>query len=90
MNEWFAYQVGVPINDDGDFTDAYTFHGNPEKVFREFFGGDNPFAEFFDRFDRILDWLADWLIDWLTDWLANWLIDWLINWTIEPLNQLNN
>jgi len=41
-------KVGVPINDEGDFTDAYTFHGNPEKVFREFFGGDNPFAEFFD------------------------------------------
>jgi len=41
-------KVGVPINDEGDFTDAYTFHGNPEKVFREFFGGDNPFAEYFD------------------------------------------
>nr|KAF6437444.1 DnaJ heat shock protein family (Hsp40) member B13 [Molossus molossus] len=30
------------------WTHGYVFHGNPEKVFHEFFGGDNPFGEFFD------------------------------------------
>lgn len=35
---------GVP-SDAGGFTDGYTFHGNAEKVFRDFFGGSNPFAD---------------------------------------------
>lgn len=36
---------GVPesSSDVGAWTYGYTFHGNPEKVFRDFFGGDNPF-----------------------------------------------
>ena len=36
---------GVPAGsaESGAWTQGYTFHGNPEKVFREFFGGDNPF-----------------------------------------------
>ena len=36
---------GVPkgIYESGAWTQGYTFHGNPEKVFRDFFGGDNPF-----------------------------------------------
>ena len=36
---------GVPTGsvESGAWTHGYTFHGNPEKVFREFFGGDNPF-----------------------------------------------
>lgn len=35
----------------GAWTSGYTFHGNAEKVFRDFFGGDNPYQEFFDRVD---------------------------------------
>ncbi|XP_032057404.1 dnaJ homolog subfamily B member 13 [Aythya fuligula] len=40
---------GVPLEggDDDSWTGGYVFHNNPDKVFREFFGGDNPFAEFF-------------------------------------------
>nr|CAB3238721.1 hsp40 heat shock protein 40 [Phallusia mammillata] len=40
---------GVPSNEGSGFTPGYTFHGDPEKVFREFFGGANPFADFFDK-----------------------------------------
>jgi len=44
---------GVPAGSGaaGAWTQGYTFHGNAEKVFREFFGGDNPFQEFYDRVD---------------------------------------
>ncbi|XP_039263045.1 dnaJ homolog subfamily B member 13-like [Styela clava] len=35
---------GIP-SDRGGFTNGYTFHGNAEKVFRDFFGGSNPFAD---------------------------------------------
>merc|ERR1711894_139472 len=44
---------GVPSGsgEAGAWTNGYTFHGNPEKVFRDFFGGDNPFQEFHDRVD---------------------------------------
>uniref|UniRef100_A0A6J0SFX0 DnaJ homolog subfamily B member 13 isoform X1 n=1 Tax=Pogona vitticeps TaxID=103695 RepID=A0A6J0SFX0_9SAUR len=40
---------GIPLEFgvDTPWTKGYVFHGNPEKVFREFFGGDNPFAEFY-------------------------------------------
>ncbi|KAM9204990.1 dnaJ homolog subfamily B member 13 [Mergus octosetaceus] len=40
---------GIPLEggDDDSWTGGYVFHNNPDKVFREFFGGDNPFAEFF-------------------------------------------
>ncbi|KAL6098962.1 dnajb13 [Pungitius sinensis] len=31
----------------GAWSSKYVYHGNPEKTFREFFGGDNPFADFF-------------------------------------------
>ena len=36
---------GVPHGtiDSGAWTQGYTFHGNADKVFRDFFGGDNPF-----------------------------------------------
>ena len=36
---------GVPqgSGETGAWTQGYTFHGNSEKVFRDFFGGDNPF-----------------------------------------------
>lgn len=36
---------GVPAGSGkaGAWTQGYTFHGNAHKVFRDFFGGDNPF-----------------------------------------------
>ena len=36
---------GVPVGSgqSGAWTEGYTFHGNDIKVFRDFFGGDNPF-----------------------------------------------
>ncbi|XP_064628446.1 dnaJ homolog subfamily B member 13-like [Lineus longissimus] len=44
---------GVPEGSGsaGAWTSGYCFHGNAEKVFRDFFGGDNPYQEFFDRVD---------------------------------------
>ncbi|XP_007889371.1 dnaJ homolog subfamily B member 13 isoform X2 [Callorhinchus milii] len=41
---------GIPteFGETGAWTNGYTFHGNPKKIFRDFFGGDNPFADFFD------------------------------------------
>ncbi|XP_070569154.1 dnaJ homolog subfamily B member 13-like [Ptychodera flava] len=44
---------GVPSGsgEAGAWTEGYTFHGDSHKVFRDFFGGDNPFAEFFDGID---------------------------------------
>lgn len=44
---------GVPSGsvETGAWTKGYTFHGDAEKVFRDFFGGDNPFQEFYDRVD---------------------------------------
>ncbi|XP_041902208.1 dnaJ homolog subfamily B member 13-like isoform X3 [Corvus kubaryi] len=40
---------GIPLEfaSDNPWSVGYVFHNNPDKVFREFFGGDNPFAEFF-------------------------------------------
>ncbi|XP_034294673.1 dnaJ homolog subfamily B member 13 isoform X2 [Pantherophis guttatus] len=37
---------GIPLEFgiDTPWTEGYVFHGNPEKVYRQFFGGDNPFA----------------------------------------------
>ena len=36
---------GVPSGsvETGAWTQGYTFHGCADKVFRDFFGGDNPF-----------------------------------------------
>ena len=36
---------GVPegSGESGAWTQGYSFHGCAEKVFRDFFGGDNPF-----------------------------------------------
>lgn len=34
---------GVPTADE-EFLDGYVFHGDPKKVFKDFFGGSNPFA----------------------------------------------
>lgn len=37
---------GIPeeAGENGAWTAGYTYHENPEKIFRQFFGGDNPFA----------------------------------------------
>lgn len=42
---------GVPVgaDDANAWTSGYTFHGDTDRVFREFFGGDNPFQEYYDR-----------------------------------------
>ncbi|XP_072283285.1 dnaJ homolog subfamily B member 13 [Pyxicephalus adspersus] len=42
---------GIPTEFGGKeaWTSGYVYHGNPEKTFKEFFGGDNPFADFFSR-----------------------------------------
>jgi len=44
---------GVPESsvEAGAWTNGYTFHGDADKIFREFFGGSNPFQEFYDRVD---------------------------------------
>ncbi|XP_010601569.1 dnaJ homolog subfamily B member 13 isoform X3 [Fukomys damarensis] len=41
---------GIPLEFGAQtpWTTGYVFHGNPDKVFHEFFGGDNPFSEFFE------------------------------------------
>ncbi|KAL7983122.1 hypothetical protein Chor_010464 [Crotalus horridus] len=38
---------GIPLEFgiDTPWTEGYVFHGNPDKVFRDFFGGDNPFSD---------------------------------------------
>lgn len=38
---------GVPVG-KLDWDDGYTYHGQAEKTFYEFFGNDNPFAEIFE------------------------------------------
>ncbi|KAG7516267.1 dnaJ-like subfamily B member 13 [Solea senegalensis] len=40
---------GIPpqCGSDGAWSSKYTYHGRPDKTFRQFFGGDNPFADFY-------------------------------------------
>ncbi|XP_043996245.1 dnaJ homolog subfamily B member 13 [Gambusia affinis] len=40
---------GIPVEftKGGAWSSKYTYHGNPDKTFRQFFGGDNPFADFY-------------------------------------------
>ncbi|XP_051781726.1 dnaJ homolog subfamily B member 13 [Erpetoichthys calabaricus] len=40
---------GIPpeYGGSGAWTSGYVYHGNAEKVFHDFFGGDNPFADFY-------------------------------------------
>ncbi|KAI3373115.1 hypothetical protein L3Q82_006445 [Scortum barcoo] len=40
---------GIPpeFGSGGAWSSKYVYHCNPEKTFRQFFGGDNPFADFF-------------------------------------------
>ncbi|EDV25013.1 DnaJ-like protein subfamily B member 13 [Trichoplax sp. H2] len=42
-------KAGVPMSEaEGQtFTEGYVFHGDAERVFREFFGGNNPYADYF-------------------------------------------
>lgn len=35
--------VPVGVGDGESWTPGYTFHGDADRVFRDFFGGDNPF-----------------------------------------------
>lgn len=37
---------GAPL-EDGSWSEAFAFHGDSRRTFREFFGGDNPFSELF-------------------------------------------
>ncbi|XP_030055869.1 dnaJ homolog subfamily B member 13 [Microcaecilia unicolor] len=41
---------GIPTSFGGEsaWTSGYTYHGNVFRTFREFFGGDNPFADFYN------------------------------------------
>ena len=41
-----ALKVGVPRQ--GKFLEGYAYHADPQRTFREFFGGDNPFADYFN------------------------------------------
>ncbi|XP_033834572.1 dnaJ homolog subfamily B member 13 isoform X1 [Periophthalmus magnuspinnatus] len=40
---------GIPIefSKDGAWSTKYAYHDNPEKTFKEFFGSDNPFSDFY-------------------------------------------
>ncbi|KAM4620005.1 dnaJ homolog subfamily B member 13 [Polymixia lowei] len=42
---------GIPqeFGGNGAWTSGYVYHGNPEKIFRQFFGGDNPFADIYSK-----------------------------------------
>ncbi|XP_065057972.1 dnaJ homolog subfamily B member 13-like [Rhopilema esculentum] len=46
---------GIPNVEDENFSKGYVFHGDPDKVFKEFFGGNNPFSEFFDVSQNEID-----------------------------------
>ncbi|CAF0738616.1 unnamed protein product [Rotaria sordida] len=43
---------GVPIGPENEWSEGYVFHGNADKIFLDFFGGDNPFAEFYTNADQ--------------------------------------
>ncbi|XP_022066223.1 dnaJ homolog subfamily B member 13 [Acanthochromis polyacanthus] len=40
---------GIPpeFGSGGAWSSKYVYHGKPDKTFRQFFGGDNPFADFY-------------------------------------------
>lgn len=37
---------GIPLEfaSNGTWSSKYVYHGNPDQTFKQFFGGDNPFA----------------------------------------------
>lgn len=43
---------GIPLEfgSENPWSVGYVFHGNADKVFKEFFGGDNPFAGRYNSF----------------------------------------
>lgn len=43
---------GAPSSKGQGFTQGYAFHGDSRKVFREFFGGDNPFNDLLAPLDE--------------------------------------
>ncbi|XP_065838070.1 dnaJ homolog subfamily B member 13-like [Oscarella lobularis] len=45
---------GVPTAEPGGFTGVYTFHGDPQRTFKEFFGSENPFNELFTDGDSVM------------------------------------
>lgn len=48
-------KAGVPhAGKNGAWSQGYTFHGDAEQTFKDFFGTDNPFADFSD-----MNWTAD-------------------------------
>ncbi|XP_005922099.1 dnaJ homolog subfamily B member 13 [Haplochromis burtoni] len=40
---------GIPLEfaSNGTWSSKYVYHGNPDQTFKQFFGGDNPFADFY-------------------------------------------
>ncbi|XP_051541975.1 dnaJ homolog subfamily B member 13 [Myxocyprinus asiaticus] len=42
---------GIPsvLGANGAWASGYVYHGNADETFRQFFGGDNPFADFFTK-----------------------------------------
>ena len=45
-----ARESGGMAGEGGGGTRTYTFHGDPHEIFRSFFGGQDPFANFFSSF----------------------------------------
>ncbi|XP_062870903.1 dnaJ homolog subfamily B member 13 [Trichomycterus rosablanca] len=48
---------GIPQESaaSGAWSSGYVYHGNPEKIFRQFFGGNNPFADFYTSDNNEVD-----------------------------------
>eukprot|EP00040_Diaphanoeca_grandis_P042623 m.265461 g.265461 ORF g.265461 m.265461 type:complete len:313 (+) comp61891_c0_seq1:189-1127(+) len=42
---------GAPNSENG-YTDGWSFHGDAHKVFKDFFGGENPFQDLFPKLDE--------------------------------------
>uniref|UniRef100_A0A8C2FER4 Mitochondrial ribosomal protein L48 n=1 Tax=Cyprinus carpio TaxID=7962 RepID=A0A8C2FER4_CYPCA len=45
---------GIPseLGANGAWSSGYVYHGNADETFRQFFGGDNPFAGYFYRMKK--------------------------------------
>ncbi len=46
---------GIPseLGVNGAWSSGYVYHGNADETFRQFFGGDNPFAGYFYRMKKL-------------------------------------
>jgi len=40
--------IPVGVDESAAWTSGYSFHGDADRVFRDFFGGDNPFQGLLD------------------------------------------